>query len=88
MRTSAACAPVWTSPRRVTAAARKLARLIYSMLTQGEEYTDQGQTYYEEPYRQRVLNKLNKRAQQLGMTLVPTVLSARAGSKIPCASVT
>ena len=57
----------------VTAAAHKLARLIYAMLTKGQEYTDQGQDYCEERYRQRVLHKLNRRAQQLGMTLVPTV---------------
>jgi hypothetical protein len=42
--------------KAVTAAAHKLARLIYSMLTKGEEYTDQGQAYYEERYRQRVLH--------------------------------
>ena len=58
--------------KAVTAAAHKLARLIYSMLTKGEEYTDQGQAYYEERYRQRVLHNLNRRAQQLGMKLVPT----------------
>ena len=30
-------------PKAVTAAAHKLARLIYTMLTKGEEYTDRGQ---------------------------------------------
>jgi transposase len=35
-------------PKAVTAAAHKLARLIYTMLTKGEEYTDQGQDYFEE----------------------------------------
>jgi len=64
--------------KAVTAAAHKLARLIYSMLTKGEEYTDQGQAYYEERYRQRVLHNLNRRAQQLGMTLVPTTPAAQA----------
>ena len=43
------------------------------MLTKGQDYTNQGQDYCEERYRQRVLHKLNRRAQQLGMTLVPTV---------------
>jgi hypothetical protein len=38
-------------PKAVTAAAHKLARLIYTMLTKGQEYTDQGQDYYEERYR-------------------------------------
>jgi transposase len=40
------------------------------MLTKGEEYTDQGQDYYEERYRQRVLHNLSRRAQQLGMKVV------------------
>ena len=57
-------------PKAVTAAAHKLARLIYTMLTKGEEYTDQGQAYYEERYRQRVLRQLNLRANKLGMRLV------------------
>ena len=48
--------------KAVTAAAHKLARLIYLMLTKGEEYTDQGQLYYEERYRERVLHTLNKKA--------------------------
>ncbi|WP_425648241.1 hypothetical protein [Acidithiobacillus ferruginosus] len=30
-------------PKAVTAAAHKLARLIYMMLTKGKEYTNQGQ---------------------------------------------
>ena len=57
-------------PKAVTAAAHKLARLIYTMLTKGEEYTDQGQTYYEERYRERVLRQLSPRASTLGMKLV------------------
>jgi transposase len=59
-------------PKAVTAAAHKLARLIYAMLTKGEEYTDKGQDYYEERYRERVLRQLSKRAEKLGMTLVAT----------------
>ena len=59
-------------PKAITATAHKLARLIYTMLTKGEEYTDQGQDYYEERYRERVLRQLSKRAQALGMALVPT----------------
>src|SRR5262249_41884758 len=41
-------------PKAVTATAHKLARLIYTMLTKGEQYTDQGQDYYQERYRERV----------------------------------
>jgi len=58
-------------PKAVTAAAHKLARLIYMMLTQGQEYTDQGQDYYEERYRERVLRALSQRAAKLGMQIVP-----------------
>ena len=57
-------------PKAVTAAAHKLARLIYTMLTKGEEYTDQGHDYYEERYRERVLRQLTMRAEKLGMKLV------------------
>ena len=57
-------------PKAVTAAAHKLARLIYTMLTKGQEYTDQGQDYYEERYRERVLRALSQRAAKLGMKMV------------------
>ena len=58
-------------PKAVTAAAHKLARLIYTMLTSGQEYTDQGQDYDEERYRKRVLRALSQRAAKLGMQMVP-----------------
>ena len=57
-------------PKAITAAAHKLARLIYTMLTKGEEYTDQGQHYYEERYRQRVVHALTQRAAKLGLKMV------------------
>jgi transposase len=46
------------------------------MPTKGEEHTDQGQDYFEERYRQRVLFNLNRRAQQLGMKVVPIAAGA------------
>jgi hypothetical protein len=49
-------------PKPVTAAAHKLARLICTMLTKGQEYIDQGQDYYEERYRERVLRAPSQRA--------------------------
>ena len=58
-------------PKAVTAAAHKLARLIYIMLTKGQDYTDQGQDYYEQRYRERVLRALSQRAEKLGMKMVP-----------------
>lgn len=58
-------------PKAVTAAAHKLARLIYAMLTHGQEYTDRGQDYFEERYRQRVLHNLAQKAKAMGMQLIP-----------------
>ena len=63
-------------PKAITATAHKLARLIYIMLTKGEQYTDQGQLYYEERYRERVLRTLSGRAAKLGMKMVPAEKSA------------
>jgi hypothetical protein len=63
-------------PTPVTAAAHKLARLICAMLTKGEEYTDLGQAYYEERYRQRVVAHLTRRSQQLGLQVVPIAAPA------------
>lgn len=57
--------------KAVTAVAHKLARLIYAMLTKGAAYLDQGQDYYEERYRQRVLFHLKKKAAALGLELIP-----------------
>jgi len=57
--------------KAVTAAAHKLARLIYTLLTKGQEYMDQGQEYYETRYQQRVVNHLAQRAAKLGMKMVP-----------------
>jgi len=57
-------------PEAITAAAHKLARLIYTLLTKGQEYHDQGQNYFEELYRERVIKSLAKRAEKLGLKLV------------------
>ncbi len=65
-------------PRAVTAAAHKLARLIYTMLTKGEEHTDQGQDYFEERYRERVVRQLSLRAEKMGMKLVANPETALA----------
>lgn len=62
--------------KAITAAAHKLARLIYAMLTKGEAYVDAGQDYFEERYRERVLRNLKQRAQQLGMQLTPAPAAA------------
>lgn len=57
-------------PKAITATAYKLARIIYSMLTRGTAFVEQGQDYYERNYRERVLKNLTRRAQDLGYSLV------------------
>lgn len=63
-------------PRAITACAHKLARLIYTLVTRGEEDVDRGQAHDEERYRQRVVKSLTKRAEQLGFQLVPATAAA------------
>lgn len=55
--------------KAVTATARKIAVLFYNTLRYGIEYVDPGAAYYEERYRQRVLNNLTRRAESLGYVL-------------------
>ena len=64
-------------PKAVTAAAHKLARLIYTLLTRGQEDVDQGQDYYEALYRERVVHQLSQRAAKLGLRRVPVEDQAR-----------
>ena len=58
-------------PKAITATAHKLARLIYFMLTKGQDHVDAGQHYYEDRYRERVVQNLSKRAHTLGFQPVP-----------------
>jgi len=46
---------------------RKSANLLR---TYSEEYTDQGQDYYEQRHRERVLHALSQRAVKLGVKMV------------------
>lgn len=58
--------------KAVTATARKLAVLFYRALRYGMTYADPGAEYYEERYKRRVLDNLNRRARSLGFQLVQT----------------
>ena len=57
-------------PKAITAAAHKLAVIIYSMLKEGREYVDIGQSYYEEKYRKRQIKNLTNRAREFGYSLI------------------
>ena len=63
-------------PRANTAVAHKLARMIYFMITRGEDFVDQGQQRYEEQQRQRSIAALKRRAADLGFQLSPTTTPA------------
>lgn len=58
-------------PRANTATAHKLARMVYFMLTRGEEFVDKGQEHYEEQQRQRSIAALKRRATVLGFQVSP-----------------
>ena len=60
-------------PRANTAVAHKLARMVYFMLTRGEEYVDQGRERYEEQQRQRSVAALKRRAAALGFQITLVV---------------
>ncbi len=55
--------------KAVTATARKLAVLFYRALRFGLAYADPGAGYYEERYKQRAIENLQRRARGLGFTL-------------------
>lgn len=59
------------SPKAITATAHKMARMVYHMLKYRVQYIDPGQDYYEQKYRDRVIKNLQRKAQELGMQLVP-----------------
>ena len=58
-----------------TAAAHKLARMVYLMLTRCEAYVDQGQQNYEQ-HRQRSISALKRRAASLGFATTPAPVPA------------
>lgn len=56
--------------KAITATARKLACQIYRLLKYGQNYVDQGERAYEQKYREDLLRRVKKHAQQLGFDLV------------------
>jgi transposase len=59
------------SPKAMTATARKLAVLIYHLLTTGEEYQEPDPEKYDERLRTNKIIRLKRQAKQLGFELVP-----------------
>jgi transposase len=59
-------------PKGITAAAHKLALLVYRMLKFGRDYVDIGQEQYEQKFKDRALKQLARRAKGFGFQLVPS----------------
>lgn len=58
------------APKAITATARKIACIFYSMLKYGKEYVERGIDYYNKLYKEKALKNLGKRARELGYILV------------------
>jgi len=58
-------------PKAITALAHKLAKIYYGMLRYGKVYVDRGAKYYDQQYRTKVLENLQRRAIQMGYDLTP-----------------
>lgn len=58
------------APKAITATAHKLARMFYCLWTTGENYSDPGVDYYQQKYREQMINNLKKKAVSLGFELV------------------
>ena len=58
------------APKAITAAAHKLARIVYHMLKYGEAYVAEGQQQYEARHKEQSIRRLKKQAATMGMTLV------------------
>ena len=56
-------------PKAVVATARKLAVLVYRLISRGEEFLDVGLEHYERQYQARRVATLERQAKSLGFTL-------------------
>jgi transposase len=73
--------------KAVTAAAHKLARLVYWLLKHGTVYVKQTQEQYETQQREKMIRNLKRRAQQLGLVLSEAEKPAEATNGEPAAAV-
>lgn len=57
------------APEAITATAHKLARIFYHLWKNGGIYHDPGPLYYEQKYKERVINNMIRKAKQLGFQI-------------------
>jgi transposase len=58
------------APQGITAAARKQAVLIYTMIKTGQPYQEAGGDYYEKQHEEKMIKNLKKKAEVMGYELV------------------
>ncbi len=59
------------APKAITAAAHKLARIVYDLVRFGIAYVKETEAKYAEQTRQRLEKQLRRRARELGYELKP-----------------
>ena len=59
------------APKAITAAAHKLARIVYHLVRFGIAYVKESEEKYAEQTRQRLEKQLRRRAKELGYELKP-----------------
>ena len=59
------------APKAITAMARKLAVLYYTMLKNGSSYVEVGQAAYEQRYRQRRFSAMQTQALAMAISWCP-----------------
>jgi len=57
--------------KAIVAIAHKMGKAIYNIIKNGDTYKDLGESYLDKPNRQRILKSLTRKADELGMKLVP-----------------
>ena len=66
------------APKAITAAAHKLARIVYHLVRYGVAYVKETEEAYAEQVRDRLERQLRRRAKGLGYELTPVEGSAAA----------
>ncbi len=57
--------------KAIVAIAHRIAKGVYNIIKNGDSYKDLGEDYLNKPNKQKILKNLAKRADELGMKLVP-----------------
>ena len=68
------------APKAITAAAHKLARIIYHLITTGEEYDESKFAETQVRYEKRQLKNLRAKAKAMGFELIAIQQTDELGS--------